>query len=372
MDEQERIQDLWDYEILGSYPDSELDELTQIASAICDTPIALVSLIDGERQWFKAKKGLDINGSPQKDAFCLHALHNPKEVLVVEDPLNDERFRENPFVQGQPHIRFYAGAPLETPKGNVIGTLCIIDSKPRTISENQKNALKLLAKKVMDYLNNRKLLIEQNEKIESSSLRLKKLADQAPGIIYQFEMAPDGEMSFPFISKGVPEMFPGISDKLIKDHPEIVFSFIHPDDIAFVQESIRQSSEELTNLDVEYRVVLRDSSILWHWGNAKPERKNDGTVVWYGTFQDLTNRKEYEQTLEQILSDISHVLRRPVTTMLAVTSLIEEDNLNEEMIREYARNLKVISEEMDDFTKKLNNVYHLKMQKSKFKTKNNK
>ena len=116
MNEQNRLQELKSYKILDTLPEKELDELAEIASVICDTPISLVSFIDEKRQWFKARKGIEAQETPREDAFCQHTLQTPKEVLVVNDPLNDERFKNNPLVLGNPHIRFYAGAPLETPR----------------------------------------------------------------------------------------------------------------------------------------------------------------------------------------------------------------------------------------------------------------
>lgn len=147
MNEYLRLQELESYHIMDTLPDNELDELVEIAAAILDTPISLISLVDSERQWFKVNKGLEARQTPRQDAFCQHALHNPKEVLVVEDPLTDERFRENPLVLGDPNIRFYAGAPLESPNGQVLGTLCVIDNKPRKISNQQKKLCSSLRKK---------------------------------------------------------------------------------------------------------------------------------------------------------------------------------------------------------------------------------
>lgn len=363
MNEQERLQELLNYEVLDTPAETELDELAQIASAICDTPISLVSLIDQDRQWFKASVGLDVKETPREDSFCQHALHNPEEVLVVENSLQDQRFKENPLVLGDPHIRFYAGAPLKTPTGNVLGTLCIIDNKPRKLSEKQKNALKLLAKKAMDYLNDRKLLIHQSRHIELSALKLKKLTDQAPGVIYQFEMSPAGEMSFTFVSKGIAKLHPQLSVEKLMQQPEIAFSIVHPDDLSTVQESIQVSFETLTLWNVEYRIVLDNGGISWHWGYAKPERKEDGTVVWYGTFQDITNVKEYEEALEQISFDISHVLRRPVSTMLGLTAIIEKEEMDEAGFKEYAGYIKVVSEELERFTRQLNEVYEKKKAK---------
>ena len=357
MNEQNRLLELQEYRILDTSPEKELDELAEIASAICDTPISLVSLVDDKRQWFKAKKGVAVQSTPREDAFCQYALQNSKEVLVVDDPLHDKRFKNNPLVTGDPNIRFYAGAPLETPRGNVLGTLCVIDNKPRNISENQKKALKLLAKKVMDYLEVRKLLIQQSGIIELSASRLKKLSDQVPGAIYQFEMTPNGEMSFPFVSEGITTIHPSLDPKKLKDNPEILFDVIHPDDVVSVRKSVQTSFLNLTIWRIEYRVVSDDGNISWYWGNAKPEKQNDGTVVWYGTFQDITERKEYTKTLEQILFDISHVMRRPVTTMLGLTAVFQIDELDKESLKECIDHMKTVSEEMDKYTQKLNQYY---------------
>src|SRR5690606_11771713 len=132
---------------------------------------------------------------------CQHALQSGDQVLVVKDPLNDERFKESPFVKGQPHIRSYAGAPLRTAEGTALGTLCILDCKPRVISESQNNALSLLAKKAMAFFENKKRLREKELTIRPNAVHLKKLADQVPGIIYQLEMDQSGDIAVHFVSE---------------------------------------------------------------------------------------------------------------------------------------------------------------------------
>ncbi|WP_176955998.1 GAF domain-containing protein [Catalinimonas alkaloidigena] len=358
MREQVRLEELLAYKILDTSPEKELDELAEIASAVCGTPISLISFLDDTRQWFKARRGIDVSETPRSVSFCQHALHQAKEVLVIDDPLNDERFKANPFVQGAPYIRFYAGAPLETPNGNVLGTLCVIDTKPRKITGDQKKALMLLAKKAMDHLETRRLLIEQANKIESNAARLRKLTDCAPGAIYQFEMRPDGSMAFPFISKGMAALHPHLDLDELKANPGVAFASMHPDDIVPVQESIQESFRNLTRWNMEYRVITTDGQTLWHWANANPERKPDGTVVWYGTFQDITERKEYIKTLEQILFDISHKMRGPVATMLGLMDVINQCALDEHNLREYAGYIKRVSEEMDSRLRKLHEAYY--------------
>ncbi|QEF99325.1 Phytochrome-like protein cph1 [Stieleria maiorica] len=141
-----RIQTLVDYQILDTLPEQEYDDIVGIAARICKTPIALVSLIDENRQWFKARVGVDVSQTDRSAAFCAHAILNQQEVLSVRDATRDPRFLDNPLVTGAPHIRFYAGSPLVTPGGIALGTLCVIDSVPRELSDEQMTSLKALGR----------------------------------------------------------------------------------------------------------------------------------------------------------------------------------------------------------------------------------
>lgn len=167
-DETARLHALRDLDILDTAAEQAFDDLTLLASTICDAPIGLVSLIDQDRQWFKSRRGLAAAETPREQAFCAHAILEPNQILEIPDAAVDERFRDNPLVTGEPNIRFYAGAPLVTDDGYAIGTLCVIDRVPRRLEPRQLEALRALSRQAAAQL-----------KLRAAHRQLRQAFDQA-------------------------------------------------------------------------------------------------------------------------------------------------------------------------------------------------
>ena len=149
--EAERLAALRRYRILDTQPERGFDDLALLASHICGTPMALITLVDEHRQWFKARVGVPVSETSRAISFCAHAIQQ-RDLFVVPDAREDARFRDNPQVAGDPHIRFYAGAPLVTPDGHALGTLCVVDRTPRTLTPEQVQALEALRRQVESQL----------------------------------------------------------------------------------------------------------------------------------------------------------------------------------------------------------------------------
>ncbi len=175
----ERIAALKEYKIMDSSPEEEFDNITKLASYICQAPISLITLLDEERQWFKSKIGVAISETPREHAFCNHTIQQ-NDLMIIEDAQKDERFKDNPLVLEDPNIRFYAGMSLTSPKGYNLGSLCVIDRVPRKLDEQQIFALRTLARQVINQMELRKQnfeLIKVLDEVYEQNQNLKNLND---------------------------------------------------------------------------------------------------------------------------------------------------------------------------------------------------
>lgn len=286
-EESERQKTLDKTGLLNSGSEARFDRITRLAQQIFSVPIALISLVDRDRQWFKSRQGLDAQQTPREISFCGHAILN-SEIFVIENALVDQRFCDNPLVMGAPDIRFYAGAPLHSTKGYRIGTLCLIDSQPRSFSSKQRSMLKDLAATI-------EALIQAEE---LSNERLGKLTAQLPGVVYQFQRFASGKITFPFSSPQILDLY-GITPEQAAQDASPAFERIHPDDLQAISDSIEHSANTLEYWQATYRVRYQGQDYRWFAGQAKPERLSDGSVLWHGYLHDIHEQEQARQTTER-------------------------------------------------------------------------
>lgn len=253
--EKNRIKALKNYEILDSLSEVEFDRITELASIICDVPISLISLIDEDRQWFKSKVGLAVSETSRDLAFCHYAILDTA-TFEVEDATQDDRFRNNALVTGDPNIRFYAGEPLIDPDGFALGTLCVIDREPKILTEKQKRALQLLAREAMA------MIIERRQKAELKNFEsLFELSNDLICIA-----GTDG-----FFRKVNPafEKILGWDKKVLLNTS--FFELVHPEDLKSTQNEIQRLADGLNTINFTHRFKVKNGKYKTLQWVATPE-----------------------------------------------------------------------------------------------------
>ncbi len=338
--EAERLDALYLYEVLDTLPERSFDGLVEIAARACDTPVALVSLLDSHRQWFKAAQGVDIRETPRDISFCTHAVEDDAD-LVVPDATQDPRFADNPLVTGPPHIRFYAGMVLRTAEGLPLGTLCVIDDQPRPggLTEDQTRTLSILADQVMVGLELRRALSSRSSLVTGaaesegdhnvrdlelariagalaeSEARFRAISDSMPQMVWS--TLPDGFHDYYnarwYEFTGVPE---GSTDG------EAWNGMFHPEDQDRAWERWRHSLSTGEPYEIEYRLRHRSGVYRWTLGRALPIRDADGRIIrWFGTCTDIEDLKRHEAEREVVSQELSHRIKNIFAVVSALITL---------------------------------------------------
>lgn len=285
IDNNRRIRTLESYELMDTLPESVYDEITKLAAAICNTPIGLITLIDDKRQYFKSFHGIDLNEIPLEHSFCQYIIKDDADVLIVEDAKKDARFADNPMVQNAPNVSFYAGVSLTTPLGFRLGALCVIDDRPKKLSEIQINGLQTLAKQVVQLFEFRKT----KKEIEKKNLALEKIFDTSLDIICTL----DEDGIFRTVSKASEKIWGYSPDELIgKNYIDFVY---HEDRFATLKsEKLVISGEQETNFENKY-VHKNGSLIPMLWSS----KSSTGDGIVYCVAKDITEKKKAQHHLEQ-------------------------------------------------------------------------
>lgn len=347
-DEQQRLAALKSYQILDTPAEEGFDRITRIVSASLDVPIALVSLIDDSRQWFKSCFGIDAQETSKEIAFCAHAIASP-EPFIIYDAREDERFKNNPLVTGEPNIRFYAGIPLKTHDGQLIGTLCAIDTKPRTISEDQVKIIQDLAGLVMDEMDLRLANMQSQLDLKNKHQILNDLADSKEVLAAILDNTVDGMITIN--EMGLLETFNKAAENLFGYSPQEVIGrnvkilmpapyFSEHD--GYLEQYKNSGHKKIIGIGREVEGKRKDGSIF-PMELAVADIQLSGRRFFAGIVRDISERKQIEQQLvtaasqaeqanrakSDFLSRMSHELRTPLNVIVGFAQLLELEEPDE-------------------------------------------
>lgn len=304
-----RLAALRSYNILDSEPEPQFDALVKVAAHIAGAPMALLTLIDSDRQWFKAHHGLGGRETKRDVSFCGHAVASGMP-LVVEDSLLDERFADNPYVIGEPNVRFYAGLPLRTPDGHVLGTLCALDSVPRQLTDEQLQMLDLLAQQAVALLEARR----RNIALET----FRKTLDQTPDSI---TIVDAQTMRYEYVNEGAARLTKYARHELMQRNP---VELLAPSQQDQLRASLRAAIES-----GQHASTFETSHVDRH-GNETPvevvlqfipgDGQHRGRVI--SITRDISERRRVEQLQAEFVSTVSHELRTPLTSIRGSLGLV--------------------------------------------------
>ncbi len=293
--EAERLKALHQAHILGTLPEEAFDGLARLAAQICGVPIAGVSLVDAECQWFKSILGIDLRGTPRGAAFCSHTILQT-EVMIVPDAAADERFAQNPLVTGEPNIRFYAGAPLITPEGYALGSLCVIDRVPRSLTEDQICGLQILARQAASQIELTRRVAEQAQDMAEREAAQEEVRRSESRLAEAQRVAQIGSWEYDVDTGKITwsaEMFRILGFDPAQSEPDYaaMMKHYHPDDNAAHDAAVMQALDDGLPYEFEIRILPAEGVMRWGHVRGQAARDESGRIIrLFGMVMDITER----------------------------------------------------------------------------------
>ena len=348
--ESARLAALRRFQVLDTPAEEAFDRITRLAAVQLAVPVALVSLIDETRQWFKSRYGLETPETPREWAFCAHALERTT-ALAVPDARCDPRFRDNPLVTGEPHIAGYCGAPLRLSDGLVLGSLCVLSWEPRPFTPQEQALLEGLAQVVVHLLEFRLAALSLIDRerastaaaqdvsrqrglaLAASEERYRELATNLPGLVFQYRLSAEGEASLPYLSTAASRLL-GVDPLRARNDPEQLFSVVVPPDRAAFDRALAASRAAVSAWEWQGRLACRDGCVHWFRLSSTPRRDEGGSTLWHGIMLDVTHQVRTEERLQQaqrmeaigqLTGGIAHDFNNLLAVMQGNAELLTDD-----------------------------------------------
>lgn len=281
--------------------DTDLQRIVDFAAHLCGAPIAMVSLVEEERQKFLARSGLDIAETPRSTSFCVTTMLG-REVLVVPDATDDERFAAFAVVTGPEHVRFYAGAPLISSEGAPLGALCVIDTQPRPggLTDLQREGLAMMADAVMRRLAQHRLDRVAKDVIAERERRLESIIDSVPGIAW----SADQKANFDYFNARWKDVTGSDPPRIAADWRD----FVHPDDFEDTLSTFSSAVQDTLAFESEWRLRQADGSYRWVLSRAVPMGEKNA-ARWFGTLIDIDDQHRLSEARELLAGELSHRIK---------------------------------------------------------------
>jgi PAS domain S-box-containing protein len=346
-----RLTTLLGYRIVDTPPEQDFDDLAELAAAACDTPVASIAFVDGQRLWLKARYGIELSELPRKSSLTVEALRHA-DLFVVEDVLDEERHQASTVASLG--FRFFAAVPLRSPEGYALGAVCVLDRRPRELSPQQADALRAVGRQVMGLLEGRRTRRDDSNAEDS----FRPLVEQLLGAVYIEDVGAETGWYFSPQIETVTSYTP---DEWASD-PDFFARVLHPEDRDWVLEATARAHVTGEPIRLEYRLIAKEGRVVWIQDDAAVARDADGNPRYFqGLLTDITERRELtaerddllerlreqnerlldvDRVKDELLATVSHELRTPLTSILGYLELVLDDAGT--LTDDQARHLEVI------------------------------